>query len=138
MHVTVTVLAGATLLLAGIGWVVQAVVYPAFALVPDAAWPGYHAAHSRRITLVVGPPWVVQGVTTVVLLLREPLHPVTVACAVTALGGVVLTLGAVREHGLLDDGPDAVVLRRLLRWNLARTVAWTVGGAVALVGAAAG
>lgn len=124
--------AAATLLLAGIGWVVQVVVYPAFALVPASAWERYHDAHSRRITVVVGPPWLVQGAATAVLLLDDVTRPLTLACAAAALAGVLLTSGAVREHGRLAAGVDAAVLRRLLRWNLARSLVWTAGGVAAL------
>jgi hypothetical protein len=128
--------AGATLILAGAGWVVQAVVYPAFALVPAAAWPRYHAEHSRRISFVVGPPWLVQGATTVVLLVDDATRPLVLVCAVAALAGVLLTVGAVREHGRLAPGVDGAVLRRLLRWNMARSLVWTAGGVAALVLAA--
>lgn len=125
--------AAATLLLAGVGWVVQVVVYPAFALVPASVWERYHDAHSRRIAYVVGPPWLVQGVTAVVLLVGDPGRPLVPACAAAALAGVLLTFGAVREHRRLAVGVDAAVLRRLLRWNLARSLVWTAGGTAALV-----
>lgn len=125
--------AAATLLLAGVGWVVQVVVYPAFALVPASVWARYHDAHSRRIAVVVGPPWLVQGVTTVVLLVDDAGRPLVLACAAAALAGVLLTLGAVREHGRLAGGVDPAVLRRLLAWNLARSLVWTAGGVAALV-----
>jgi hypothetical protein len=128
--------AAATAVLAGIGWVVQVVVYPAFALVPAAAWGRYHVEHSRRITLVVGPPWLVQGVTTVILLVDDPFRPLVLVCAAAALAGVLLTVGAVREHGRLAAGVDPATVRRLLRWNLARSIAWTAGGAAALLLAA--
>jgi len=129
----VLVHAAATLLLAGAGWVVQAVVYPAFALVPAAAWERYQSAHNRRITLVVGPPWLVQGATTVVLLVDDPFRPLVLVCAAAALAGVLLTAGAVREHGRLESGVDPAALHRLLRWNLARTLVWTGGGVAALL-----
>lgn len=128
--------AAASLVLAGIGWVVQVVVYPAFALVPTGAWQRYHAMHGHRIAFVVGPPWLVQGVTTVLLLLDDPGRPLVPACAAAALGGVLLTGGAVCEHRRLAAGVDDAVVRRLLRWNLGRSVMWTAGGVAALVLAA--
>ena len=39
---------------AGFQLTVSAVVYPALAAAPEAQWAGVHAAHSRRITPVVG------------------------------------------------------------------------------------
>lgn len=56
--------------LTGVGWVVQVVVYPAFALVGDAEWPAYHRRHQSAIATVVLLPWLAQGVSTVALLLN--------------------------------------------------------------------
>lgn len=120
-----------TLLLAGIGWTIQLVVYPAFGRVPAAAWPGYHAAHTRGITAVVGPPWVAQGLSAAALLVLSPGDVLVLTTAALALAGVVLTLPAVVAH----RRPDALVrpdgLRRLLRINLARTVVWSAGAVAA-------
>ncbi|GAA3226427.1 hypothetical protein GCM10017691_15980 [Pseudonocardia petroleophila] len=117
----------ATAVLAGVGWVVQVVVYPAFALVGAAEWPAYHRQHLRRIGWVVGPPWVVQGVSVGALLLASPWEHA--ALGALAAAGVGLTvLGAVPAHDRLDADRD---LRRLLRANLLRTLAWTVATVVA-------
>lgn len=86
--------ADATLLLTGIAWVVQIVVYPAFRLVPEQSWDRYHRAHGRGMSRVLALPWVAQVVSLVLL-------------------------------------PNRV--RRLLRLNLVRTLAWTAGSVVALV-----
>jgi hypothetical protein len=118
----------AAAVLAGVGWVVQIVVYPAFRLVGDDEWAGFHASHSRGITRVVAVPWLVQGVSTAALLLTA-LGPDTAALAVLALVTVVATVAAaVPAHGRLAaaDRTDVTVL---LRANLVRTLAWT-GSAV--------
>jgi len=47
----------AVAVLAGVGWVVQVVVYPAFRLVGPGEWARYHAHHLRAITPVVTVPW---------------------------------------------------------------------------------
>ena len=54
-------------MLAGVGWVVQLVVYPAFRLVGAEEWARYHDGHMRAITRVVAVPWLVQGVSTAAL-----------------------------------------------------------------------
>ena len=46
----------ATAVLTGVAWVSLGVIYPAFALVGPAEWPGYHAAHVRAITRVIVVP----------------------------------------------------------------------------------
>lgn len=124
----------ATAVLAGVGWIVQVVVYPAFALVGPTEWPAYHRQHLRRIGRVVGPPWLVQGVSTAALLLASPWE--FAALAVLAAAGVALTVvGAVPAHDRLDADRD---LRRLLRANLFRSLVWTVATVVATAQLAAG
>ena len=120
----------ATVLLAGIAWTVQVVVYPAFALVPAGSWARYHAAHSRAITLVVGPPWVAQGLATAALLVLAPGEPLVL---VAAAAGVAVTLPAVSLHGRLDPAAHPGDLRRLLRVNLVRALVWSAGSVVGVL-----
>ncbi len=118
-----------TAVLAGIGWVVQVVVYPAFALVGDPQWAGYHRAHQRAIALVIFPPWLAQAVAVIGLILDGP-AATDVALGVLALAGVALTVfAAVPAHGRLDPTD----LRPLLRANLARTLVWTASATLSLV-----
>ena len=120
----------AVAVLAGVGWVVQLVVYPAFALVGEAEWPEYHRRHQQAITRVVVLPWLAQGVSTVALLLEGVTAPV-VALAGLALATVVPTVaGAVPAHTRLTTRNPAA-LRTLLRANLWRTLAWTTAIPVA-------
>lgn len=130
----------AVAVLTGLGWVVHGVVYPAFALVGDAEWDAYHRAHSRAITLVVGPPWLVQGVSAAVLLATRPVSTagVLVLVALAAATVVLTVVGAVPLHERLGRGRRAPDLTRLRRVDAVRSVAWsasTVLGAV-LVAAA--
>jgi hypothetical protein len=117
----------AVALLAGVGWVVQLVVYPAFRLVGAEAWAPYHRAHTRAITRVVGLPWLLQGVSTAALLVvRTGGFPAVAVLAVLALATVVSTvLTAVPAHGRLGTAPDPADVTVLLRANLVRTLAWT-------------
>ena len=123
----------AVAVLAGVGWVVQVVVYPAFALVGDAEWPEYHRRHQQAIAAVVLLPWAAQGVSTVALLDGHRTPPVH-ALAVLGLATVLLTVaGAVPAHGRLATHRDETLLRTLLRANLARTLAWTAATVIAAV-----
>ena len=129
----------ATAALAGVGWTVQLVVYPAFALVGERRWADYHDRHSRAITLVVAVPWVAQGVSTAALLLGPAAGgpAASLGLSVLALVTVVVTVAAaVPAHGRLTGGFRDEELRRLLRANLVRAVAWTAsaGWAAALLG----
>ncbi len=130
--------AAATCALAGLVWVVQLVVYPAFLVVgPTPVWAAYHAAHSRGITRAVVLPWAVQGLTCALLLLRRPDGvPLSLALLAGALGlaSVLLTVGVqVPLHTRLGQGYDPVLARRLLRSNWLRVVVWTAAAADALL-----
>ena len=78
---------------------------------------------------MVGPPWLLQGVSAGALLLASPTG--FAALGVLAAAGVALTvLGAVPAHTALDADRD---LRPLLRANLARTLVWTAATVLAAV-----
>lgn len=76
-------------------------------------------------------PWLVQGATTVALLVARPgAVPgwLVAVDAVLAAGPVAITaLVAVPLHRRLRDGLDQKLVSALLRANLVRTVAWTAG-----------
>lgn len=126
----------AVAVLAGVGWVVQLVVYPAFRLVAADGWARYHRAHSRAITMVVGLPWLVQGLSTAALLVWPPAGGRLAAAVLAALALVTVVstvLAAVPAHGRLAAAPTAVDVTLLLRANLVRTLAWTGSTALAAV-----
>jgi hypothetical protein len=119
--------------LTGVAWTVQLVVYPAFALVGDPEWTGYHRRHRLVMNAVVLLPWTAQGVSTVALLVAPAAGglPGAVTLGVLGLVTVVLTVAAaVPEHDRLTAG-DRTRLRPLLRANLLRTLAWTTSTGVA-------
>lgn len=122
----------ATSALAGVGWVVQLVVYPSFRLVgsgrdPDA-WARVHAAHTRAITRVVALPWAAQGASLAALLLRDGLSPLRVLTGAFALAGVAVTVAvSVPLHTRLDRGFDDGAALRLVQTNWLRTAAWSAG-----------
>ncbi len=127
----------ATSALAGLIWVVQLVVYPAFALVgPTPAWHALHEAHARAISRVVLLPWAVHGGTCALLLLRRPEGvPVGLTLLAGALGlaTVGVTAGfSVPLHTRLGAGFDPALVRRLLGTNRLRVAAWTGAAGVAL------
>lgn len=127
--------AAATWGLVGLIWVVQLVLYPAFAKVPPAAFPAYHAEHTRAITWVVAPLMILEVATAALLLARgfrppwflASLVPLAVNWASTAFVQVPL-------HGRLARGLDAAAHRRLVGTNWVRTAAWTARGLCLLAG----
>jgi hypothetical protein len=125
-----------TLVLVGFIWTVQLVHYPAFADVDAASFPAFHQAHSARITLVVAPAWLVEGVTTAALLVAPPAGVprwLVWAGALAAMVPVVVTIGvSVPSHTVLAGGFDAAVHARLVATNWWRTVGWSMHGAIAV------
>lgn len=121
--------------LVGVIWVVQLVLYPAFARVPAAAFPEYHAHHTRAITWVVAPLMLLEVATAAWLLARgfrapwflSSLLPLAVNWASTAFVQVPL-------HGRLARAFDAEAHRRLVGTNWVRTAAWTARGLCLLAG----
>lgn len=112
----------------GLIWFVQVVHYPLLAHI-DAAGI---AEHQRRTGWVVGPPMIVEALTTLLLLVDRP-EGVPAAAAVAGLGLLALiwistALIQVPRHRGLAAGSGEV--RRLVAENWIRTVAWTGRGAV--------
>lgn len=128
--------AASVLVLVGIIWTVQLVHYPLLADVDPARFPAAHAAHSRAITLVVGPPWVVEGVTTAALIVAPPTGAprwLVGAAAALAVVPVAVTIGwSVPAHARLAAGFDAAVHARLVASNRVRVAAWTAHAVVAV------
>jgi hypothetical protein len=124
--VAATVHAVATLLLTGLAWTVQLVVYPGFREAAPA-WPAAHEAHTRRTARAVGPPWAAQGLSVGALLLLRP-DPLVLLAAALALVPVVSTvLLQVPLHRRLSRGYDAGAVDRLVRTSWLRTAAWSAG-----------
>jgi hypothetical protein len=112
----------------GLIWFVQVVHYPLLAHI-DAAGI---AEHQRRTGWVVGPPIIVEALTTVLLLVDRP-EGVPAAAAVAGVGLLALiwistALIQVPRHRGLAAGSGEV--RRLVAENWIRTVAWSGRGAV--------
>ena len=121
---------------AGFQWTVRALVYPQFAQVPAAGFPAYERRHQQRVSRVVGPLFVGQGVTTLWLLVDSPpgtpLAGVLLGAAWLAVVLGVTGLLAVPLHRRLGEGWDAAVHRRLLTVDSVRLGAACGGAATAL------
>ena len=126
--------------MAGVGWLVERVVYPQFAQVPGERWPAYHRAHSTGITPVVVGPMVLGPLVALALVLAPPDGvPAALPAANLVLPAALLVAtGAVFGplHARLGREPSPALLRRLAVLNRLRTAAWTAHLAVALVLAA--
>jgi len=110
-----------------LAWLVQLIIYPTFAEVAPARFCAWHRVYSNRIAVVVVPLMLAQAVLHATRLLTLPDERALVAAACIVAAWLVTFLGAVPCHRTLaSDGCHQPVLHQLLRWNLARSLAWTV------------
>ncbi|MGF1634629.1 MAG: hypothetical protein ACFCVE_12320 [Phycisphaerae bacterium] len=125
-----------TWFLVGLIWVVQVLVYPQFTAVTGECWRAYHAGHMRRITWVVAPAMVAEGLLAAALVAWPPAgvgRGLAVAALVLAVGPWLSTaMWQVPLHNRLAAAGDAaaagVFARRLTRSNWLRTALWTARG----------
>jgi len=127
---------GATLLMAGVIWMVQLVHYPLFAGVGAEGWTAYEAAHQSKITLIVGPLMLVELATALWLVVDRPAElPGWAVLSGAALVGVIWASTAFLQvplHATLGAGFDADAHARLVATNWVRTAAWTLRGGLVL------
>ena len=126
-------LLGASAVHLGFQVTVSALVYPALAETPSDLWPAAHAAHSRRITWVVGPLYVLVAAACVWALLTGPTPWQWVALVGNALAALTTAFVAAPLHGRLGGGPDPDLVLRLRRADAVRTVGAAVAAVSSLV-----
>lgn len=118
--------------LVGLIWVVQVVHYPLFANVGEAGYPEYQALHQKLITIIVGPPMLVEAFSSVLLAIYPIPNPnFTLIFVGIALVFVIWFSTAFLQvpcHGKLLQQFDAKAHRRLVNTNWIRTIAWTLRG----------
>ncbi|WP_299034257.1 hypothetical protein [uncultured Pseudokineococcus sp.] len=127
---------------AGFQWTVRVVVYPQLAtaaLAPggEAPFPALEAAHSRRVSRLVGPLFLLLVGSTGWLVVAghgsadAPLAVTAAGCTAVVLAATAL--GAVPQHRVLGSRWDPAAHRRLVRWDGVRVAAATLQLGLALV-----
>ncbi len=127
--------AATTLAMTGVIWFVQLVHYPLFALVGADGAVAYSLAHQSRTARLVVPLMLGEAVAAAAL----P-FVVTAASRPWALAGLLLlgvvwlstALLQVPLHRRLAAAADPAAVRRLVRSNWIRTVAWSLRSLVAI------
>jgi hypothetical protein len=123
-----------TWFMVGLIWFVQIVHYPLMAGVGADGFVVYSREHQRRTTWVVAAPMLLEGLTAGLL---SAAHPTWLDSPAWLLGLALLALiwfstalWQVPIHGQLEKGYNADLVRRLVRSNWLRTIAWSVRGAL--------
>ena len=107
-------------------WLVQLIIYPAFADIEPGRFAAWHAGYTRAVTWVVGPLMLAQAGLMAWQAVKRPGPGVFLAAGLIAVAWVATFALAVPAHERLQAaGPDPGVVRGLVRANWLRTVAWT-------------
>lgn len=123
--------------MAGVCWMVQGFVYPAFREVPDDRWAEHHGRHCFLIGLVVLPP-MLAGFAAGVFCLFQPGGIGVKAAAVAFILGFVWTfISPAPIHSKLASGKELARIDQLIGANLPRTVLWTLAALLFLLPPAA-
>ena len=108
-------------------WLVQLIIYPAFAEIAPERFPPWHAGYTRAITWVVAPLMLGQAALLGWLLATRPSRPVVAAAVLVAVAWGATFLQAVPAHDQLRAvGQDRGVIGGLVAANWVRTIAWTL------------
>jgi hypothetical protein len=115
--------------LTGLIWTIQVVHYPLFARVGREGFAAYEAAHTRLITVVVGPAMLCEALTAALLVVQRPRFvPAWAAWTLLALvASIWISTWALQVpmHGVLGRGFDESAHARLVSTNWIRTAAWS-------------
>lgn len=134
VHPWLLVHAAATWAMVGFIWTIQLLVYPIMRRVPAPAFVAYEQFHQRRVVTVLAPFAVAEVVAAAALAFVDTGVPagwwLTGGALLAALW---ISTGAFYAplHGRLAAGFDPALHTRLVRSNWARTIAWSVRGALA-------
>lgn len=108
-------------------WLVQVIIYPAFAEITPSRFAAWHARYTRTITAIVGPLMFAQVGLMGALLLRRPRPAWVAASALVLVAWAATARLAVPLHDELQArGQDLDTIGRLVRINWVRTAAWTL------------
>ena len=120
----------------GVIWMVQLVHYPLMRFVSESQFARFESAHRVRISWVVGPLMLVEGVCVLAFLFAPPtglpwwLPWAGAAAEAVAIGTTVLISAPLHER--LNAHSDPALLDRLIATNWIRTVAWTARAGLAI------
>ena len=108
-------------------WLVQLVIYPAFASIAPERFVRWHAGYTRTVTWIVAPPMLGQAGLLGWLVVVRPGALTLIAAVSVAVAWAVTAQGAVPLHDRLQaNGPDPELVQSLVTANWIRTAAWTV------------
>jgi len=120
----------------GVIWTIQIVHYPLMRMIPPAAFARYEAEHQRRITRIVGPLMLLEGLCVLAVFFLRP-SCISVTLALTGGLAEAVAIGVTAfvsapMHGRMAASGDPALLDRLIATNWVRTAAWSARAALAI------
>ena len=116
----------------GLIWFVQLVHYPLFHLADRERFPQFEAAHMVRTAQAVSIPMVLEAGTAITLLSLEPSYiprsSLAIGFALLLIIWISTFLIQTPLHTALERGYDEEIVKKLIRSNWTRTLAWTLRG----------
>lgn len=124
----------ATAAMTGFAWTIQLLQYPGMADVPSSAFAVFERHHQRRVVAVLALFAPLEVVTAAWIIVGEPGSALAWSAGLL-LAAIWISTGFFFAplHGDLSGGFDRATHRRLVKWNWARTVGWTVRTLMAMV-----
>jgi hypothetical protein len=120
----------------GVIWMVQVVHYPLMRFVSGEQFAGFESGHQTRISWVVGPLMLIEGVCVLAFFFAPPAGlPGWLPWAGAGVEGIAIgttMFVSAPLHGRLNANFSQATLDRLIATNWIRTVAWTGRAAVAI------
>ena len=127
----------ASCVMTGVIWFVQHVHYPLLAQVEMGQAVAVAEEHQRRTGHIVALPMAVEGLTTLALLVQQP---VGVTWYLPWIGAILLAVAlgctvflSVPLHSQMAKNPDALVGAKLVATNWPRTIAWSLRAVVCVM-----
>jgi hypothetical protein len=137
LHVLVNLNLHVTAALFGLIWTIQLVHYPSFIFIDSEKYQSFQKFHMQRITWIVAPLMILEGVLSIILLWYFTPNEVTafkslfsMPYGLSFLLVLILWLSTLciqtPLHMKLEHGYDRGIVRKLVRSNWLRTIAWTL------------
>ena len=127
LEIVLGIHAFSTLAMTGLIWMVQLVHYPLFAKVGEEAFREYEAAHTRRITWLVGPLMLLEAASASALMLEieSPIARILAGVGLVLLLATWLSTAFLQVpcHTRLSRGFNHAAVGRLVGTNWIRTAA---------------
>lgn len=110
----------------GVIWVVQLILYPAFAQINSPQFQAFHANHSEKITFIVGPMMVIEILTAAALVYfsKDSGFFIFNLLAIILIWLCTFFL-SVPIHAALEKTADYQLMDQLVKTNWPRTLLWS-------------